>query len=206
MAITKKIAFIDHYDSFSYNVLDWLHRAGVDEADVFFARCDDREALEHVRLLRIPLVFSPGPHQPKDVPLSIELMRAAVGVVPILGICLGHQMLGFVAGAAIIAAKEPWHGATQAIEVLSHDGLFAGVERTFLAACYNSLIVERSSLAAITGWTVLAQNKHHEIMAMKKDHPEIPTWSVQYHPESFMSEQGALLAENWLQQIRRFVE
>lgn len=201
MAITEKLAFIDHYDSFSYNVLDWLYRAGVNEDEVFFARCDDRNALDHARRLRIPLVFSPGPHQPKDVPLSLLLMKSAIDVVPILGICLGHQMLGFAAGAAIVPAKAPWHGATQPIEVLSHEGPFSGVEKTFRVACYNSLTVERASLRSIPGWTVLAQNNHHEIMAMKKDHAGVATWSVQFHPESFMSEHGNIIAANWLQQI-----
>lgn len=193
-----KIAFIEHYDSFSYNVLDWLVRAGLNANKVLIARCDQNEDLAYVKNLQIPLVLSPGPHHPKDVPLSLELIKSLIGKVPILGVCLGHQLLGYCDGADVVPAKEPWHGAQQKIRILKQEAIFAGLPAEINVACYNSLTVDRASLEKISTWTILAENRHGEVMAMKKNDADVATWSVQFHPESFMSEGCQQIAKNWL--------
>lgn len=196
-----KIAFIDHYDSFSFNVLDWLFRAGLDESDVLFARCDDKNALEHVKKSKIPLVLSPGPHHPKDLSLSLDLVRTSIDHVPILGVCLGHQLLGFASGASVVPAKNPWHGSRQEIRILSQEAIFAGLPSKINVACYNSLTVDRLSMERHQHWNVLAENQDGEIMAMMKNDTAVATWSVQFHPESFMSEYGNAMAVNWLRTL-----
>lgn len=192
-----KIAFIDHYDSFSFNVLDWLYRSGIDKNEVLYVRCDDQMGLAEAKKLKIPLLISPGPHQPKDVPLTVDLVRSSLGIVPILGVCLGHQILGYVGGAEIVPAKDPWHGSVQKIKIISEEAIFAGLPSAFNVACYNSLVVDGKSISQSNKWKILAENNHGEVMAMMNVGTHAPAWSVQFHPESFMSEFGAEMASNW---------
>lgn len=196
--VDLKLAFIDHYDSFSFNVLDWLYRSGIDKHEVLFLRCDDQDGLVEAKNLKIPLLISPGPHQPKDVPLTVELVRNSLGIVPVLGICLGHQILGYVGGAGIKPAKDPWHGSVQKIHILSAEAIFAGLPSSIEAASYNSLVVDRTGLSS--DWKVLAENSFGEVMGMMRTGPGAPAWSVQFHPESFMSGHAEAMAANWLAQ------
>lgn len=196
-----KLVFMDHYDSFSFNVLDWLHRGGIVPHEIMHVYWDDAAKLNHVVDMGIPVVFSPGPNHPLDVPPSIALAKKLVGRVPILGVCLGHQILGAVAGATIIPAQDPWHGSVQEMRVLKNEAIFAGFPACFKAAVYHSLVIDRATLPET--WEVVAENAAGEVMAMVlKAAPasQAPAWSVQFHPESFMSEWGDRLLKNWLQQ------
>lgn len=192
----EKIALIDHYDSFSFNVLDWLIRGGFARSEVLHLWCDDELGLENLSQNPIPTVFGPGPNAPIDVPFSLKLAKGLTGRVPMLGICLGHQIFGHLAGATIKRAQNPWHGSQIEVKILTTDGLFAGLPPNFKVVCYNSLVIDPSRLGK--EWTPMALNSNGEIMAMRRSAPGPITWSVQFHPESFLSEHGATILQNWL--------
>jgi anthranilate synthase component 2 len=189
------IAVIDNYDSFTYNLVQYLGTLG---ADIEVHRND---AITAEALAQRPLeglVISPGPGQPRDAGISEAAIRALAGQVPILGVCLGHQALGEVYGGRVVRAARLMHGKTSPI--LHHGrGLFAGIDNPFEATRYHSLIVERESLPAdleITAWT-----PEGEIMGLK--HRGHETWGVQFHPESVLTAPGLALVENFLTLCRQ---
>ena len=180
--------FIDHYDSFSYNVIDWL-TAGEPLIKVIHLQCDDKQALQRIYERPLAIVISPGPRHPNDAAATSSLVRAFLGKVPILGVCLGHQILGNIGGFAVEKASHPFHGSTLEITVQNPGILFAGIPATFSAATYNSLVVklDPANKPAIN-WMVNAVNQYGEIQGLTwlKDKKQ-PAFGLQFHPESFLT-------------------
>jgi anthranilate synthase/aminodeoxychorismate synthase-like glutamine amidotransferase len=185
------ILVIDNYDSFTYNLVQYLQEM---DSDVRVYRNDAITLSEIERLAPSRIVISPGPGDPTDAGISVEVIQRLAGKVPILGVCLGHQSIGHAFGGHVVRAKKPMHGKISAIE---HDGktLFTGLPKPFNATRYHSLLVERSSLPAclqISAWT-----QDGEIMGLR--HKQIPALEgVQFHPESIMTTEGKHLLKNFL--------
>ena len=184
------IAVIDNYDSFTYNLVQYLGTLG---ADVLVHR-NDAVSVDELRQLRPDgLLISPGPGEPRDAGVTEDAIRALAGQVPILGVCLGHQALGEVYGGRVIRAPRLMHGKTSPI-LHRGRGLFAGLDNPFEATRYHSLIVERETLPDC--FEVMAWTPENELMGLKhKDHE---TWGVQFHPESILTTSGLKLIENFL--------
>jgi anthranilate synthase component 2 len=191
------IAVIDNYDSFTYNLVQYLGTLGA-EVQVFRNDAIGVDALAATGL--DGLVISPGPGVPKDAGISEEAIRKLAGQVPILGVCLGHQALGEVYGGRVVRAARLMHGKTSPI-LHRGRGLFAGLDNPFEATRYHSLIVERESLPEkleLMAWT-----PEGEIMGLK--HMDHETWGVQFHPESVLTRPGLKLIENFLVLCRQQV-
>lgn len=189
------IAVIDNYDSFTYNLVQYLGTLG---AEVVVHRNDAITVAELQALPLEGLLISPGPGEPRDAGISEDALRALSGVVPVLGVCLGHQALGEVFGGKVIRAPRLMHGKTSPI-MHKGRGLFAGLDNPFEATRYHSLIVDRDSLPAVlepVAWT-----PEGELMGLK--HTEHETWGVQFHPESVLTRQGLKLIENFLTLCRQ---
>ncbi len=189
-AAAMRIAVIDNYDSFTYNLVQYLGELG---AEPLVHRNDAISADEVLALAPAGILISPGPGDPGRAGVSTALIVAAAGRVPILGVCLGHQCLGAAYGARIIRAGRIMHGKTSPI---LHDGrgLFAGLPNPFTATRYHSLVVDPVSVPDCL--EVRARTAEEEIMALK--HREHETWGVQFHPESILTEVGKRLVANFL--------
>ena len=189
------ILVIDNYDSFTYNLVQYLGTLGA-EIEVY-----RNDALTVDQLAARPLdglVISPGPGEPKDAGISESAIRALSGSIPVLGVCLGHQAIGEVFGGRVVRAPRLMHGKTSPI-LHRGRGLFAGLDNPFEATRYHSLIVERETLPAsleLVAWT-----PEGEIMGLK--HPEHETWGVQFHPESVLTSRGLDLIANFLTLCRQ---
>jgi anthranilate synthase component II len=184
------IAVVDNYDSFTYNLVQYLGSLGA-ELEVVRNDAVTVDALAARRPEGV--LISPGPGQPKDAGISEDVIRRFSGQVPVLGVCLGHQGIGEVFGGRVIRAPRLMHGKTSPI--LHHGrGLFAGLDNPFEATRYHSLIVERESLPAVL--EIVAWTPDGEIMGLK--HREHETWGVQFHPESVLTAPGLKLMENFL--------
>jgi anthranilate synthase/aminodeoxychorismate synthase-like glutamine amidotransferase len=190
-----QIGFIDHYDSFSFNVIDWLREPGV---EILYAAYDDADAMRRIATAGCPLVLSPGPGRPEDVGPTLALVKALRGKVPIFGICLGHQILGYLDGAEIKRSTAPFHGSARRILVDHAQGILHDMKPAFTAAVYHSLVVDRDSLPDC--WKILAHDDLGEIQAMEwtPEPPLAPAFGVQFHPESFMSEDATPILLAWL--------
>jgi anthranilate synthase/aminodeoxychorismate synthase-like glutamine amidotransferase len=189
------ILVIDNYDSFTYNLVQYLGTLGAQPEVV------RNDALSVDALAARPLeglVISPGPGEPRDAGISEAAIRALSGRVPILGVCLGHQALGEVYGGRVVRAARIMHGKTSPI-LHRGRGLFAGLDNPFEATRYHSLIVERDSLPEVL--ELAAWTPEGEIMALK--HREHDTWGVQFHPESILTKPGLKLIENFLTLCRQ---
>ena len=184
------IAVIDNYDSFTYNLVQYLGTLGA-TVEVFRNDAIAVEALAGRGAEGV--VISPGPGEPRDAGISEDAIRALSGKVPILGVCLGHQALGEVFGGRVVRAGRLMHGKTSPI-LHKGRGLFAGLDNPFEATRYHSLIVERESLPAVL--EVMAWTPEGEIMGLK--HQSHETWGVQFHPESVLTRPGIKLIENFL--------
>ena len=189
------ILMIDNYDSFTYNLVQYLGELG----QTLVVKRNDEITIQGVRRLKPrSIVISPGPGTPDDAGISCELIRAFAGTMPILGVCLGHQCLGQVYGGEVIRAKRPMHGKTSAIHH-TKQGLFRGLPDPFEATRYHSLIVKRQGLPAalqVTAWT-----QEGEIMGLQ--HARLPVYGVQFHPESILTTAGKSLLQNFLALSRR---
>jgi len=198
--------FVDHYDSFSYNVIDWL-TADDPRIQVIHIQCDDMMALNRIQYHPLPLVISPGPKHPDDAINTTNLVRSLLGKVPILGVCLGHQILGTIGGFQVKKAVHPFHGSTVEIYVENPGALFAGVPKRFSAATYNSLVVTPALLHKTPSeWEINAVNEYGEVqgLAWLKEGAE-PAFGVQFHPESFLTEEKLQLRQNWLAVVDKFL-
>jgi anthranilate synthase component 2 len=185
------IAIIDNYDSFTYNLVQVIGSLG---GDPRVYRNDEitADALEGEGAIE-GLVVSPGPKTPKEAGVSNDMIKRFAGRVPVLGVCLGHQCLGYVYGGEIVRAERILHGKTSQI-IHQGRGLFAGLENPFPATRYHSLLVRRDTLPQAL--EVVAWTAEGEIMGLK--HREHETWGVQFHPESILTEQGPRLLQNFL--------
>ena len=192
-----RLALIDHYDSFTFNVLDWLTGPVADRVDVVYVPYDAQAAVAEVEREGLQLVISPGPKRPEDAPQTLALLSRNLGRVPILGLCLGHQMLAHVAGASVVRAIRPCHGTRIKIQVIDKS-ILAGIPATFEVASYNSLTVDPRTLPP--SWEVLAVScEFEEVQAISWSCPGVaPAFGLQFHPESFLSEYRDVLRANWL--------
>lgn len=184
------VLMIDNYDSFTYNLVQYLGELGA-ELEVHRSRKVSLNALEVLTPERI--VISPGPCTPREAGISNDVIRHFAGKVPILGVCLGHQCIGDVFGGDVVRADRLMHGKTSMILHNSTE-LFEGLENPFEATRYHSLIVKRETLPdcfEITAWT-----DQDEIMGLR--HKTLPVWGVQFHPESILTAAGKNLLANFL--------
>lgn len=188
---------IDNYDSFTYNVVQYLGELG---ARALVYRNDEIEVEAIAELKPEKIVISPGPCTPDEAGISMDVIRRYAGVLPILGICLGHQCIGQVYGGKIVRAKKVMHGKTSMI--YHHDtGVLQGLSNPFEATRYHSLVIEQDSLPdclEVTAWTKGSDGELDEIMAVK--HVEYMLEGVQFHPESILTKQGHDLLRNFLLQ------
>ena len=181
---------IDNYDSFTYNLVQYLGELG---EDVRVVRNDEVSVEDIRRMSPKNIVISPGPCTPNEAGISLDVIRALAGQVPILGVCLGHQAIGQAFGGQVIRAKEVVHGKTSRI---FHDekGLFAGLPNPFEATRYHSLIVARDGLPDCL--EVTAKTWDEEIMGLR--HKTLAVEGVQFHPESFLTTAGKDLLKNFV--------
>ncbi|MGJ7901649.1 anthranilate synthase component II [Lysobacter sp. 1R34A] len=189
------VLMIDNYDSFTYNLVQYLQALG---ADVKVIRNDDLSVSEIDRLAPERIMISPGPGTPNDAGVSLDVIRELGPRVPILGVCLGHQSLGQAYGGEVIRAQTIMHGKTSRIR---HEGrgVFAGLPDSYQATRYHSLVVSRDSLPEaleITAWTENEDGSFEEVMGLR--HREYPVEGVQFHPESILTEHGHALLKNFL--------
>jgi anthranilate synthase/aminodeoxychorismate synthase-like glutamine amidotransferase len=188
------ILMIDNYDSFTYNLVQYLGELG---AEVRVYR-NDAITLEEIAVLRPEqIVISPGPRTPAEAGVSVDVIRRFAGQIPILGVCLGHQSVGAAFGGNIVRADRLMHGKTSPIY---HDGrtIFHGLSQPFEATRYHSLLIERSTLPAcleLSAWTV-----EGEIMGVR--HRQHLVEGIQFHPESILTIEGKHLLENFLEHSR----
>ncbi|WP_026949652.1 gamma-glutamyl-gamma-aminobutyrate hydrolase family protein [Alcanivorax sp. 43B_GOM-46m] len=187
---------IDNYDSFTYNLVQYLQELG---AEVLVHRNDqiDLAGMETVGADR--LMISPGPCSPNEAGISVEAIRHFAGTLPILGVCLGHQSLGQAFGGEVVRAGQVMHGKTSSVHHTGQ-GVFAGLPSPFTATRYHSLVVARETLPEcfeITAWTENEQGEMEEIMGMR--HKELPLEGVQFHPESILTEHGHAMLKNFLE-------
>jgi anthranilate synthase component 2 len=189
------ILMIDNYDSFTYNIVQYLLELG---ADVVVRRNDEIDLDGIAALKPEKIVISPGPCTPNEAGISMLCIEHFAGAIPILGICLGHQSIGQVFGGKVIRAKEVMHGKTSLIHH-QQSGVFTDLANPFTATRYHSLVVEQSSLPdclEVTAWTE-TDGQIDEIMGLR--HRELAVEGVQFHPESILSQHGHALLQNFLQ-------
>ncbi len=184
------ILMIDNYDSFTYNLVQYLGELGGKLA-VFR---NDKITISKIRKLEPErIVISPGPGRPEDAGNSCEIIKVFSAKIPILGVCLGHQCMGQVFGAKIVRADRLMHGKTSLI-YHNRQTIFKSVKNPFEATRYHSLIVKRKSLPRCL--EIIAETKEKEIMGLK--HRELPLWGVQFHPESILTKTGKKILKNFL--------
>jgi anthranilate synthase component II len=186
------VLVIDNYDSFTYNLVQYLGELG---SEVRVVR-NDAASIESIAALQpARIVISPGPGRPEHAGITMDVIRQLGSTIPILGVCLGHQAIGAVFGGTVVRASTPMHGKTSTIE---HDGrgVFAGIDGPFVASRYHSLVVSDDGLPdelEVTAWT----REDRTIMGLR--HRERPIHGVQFHPESILTGEGMRLLRNFLE-------
>ena len=191
-----RLLMIDNYDSFTFNLVQYLQTLG---AEVKVVRNDAMSVDEIAALGASHIVVSPGPCTPNEAGVSLEVIRRLGATTPILGVCLGHQSIGQVYGGDVIRAGNIMHGKTSPIR---HEGkgVFAGLPDGYEATRYHSLVVDKNTLPAeleITAWTENPDGSMEEIMGLR--HREHPVEGVQFHPESILTQHGHALLKNFLE-------
>jgi anthranilate synthase component 2 len=192
----SKVLMIDNYDSFTYNLVQYLGELG---AEVEVRRNDEVPVAYVEQSDASHVMLSPGPCTPNEAGISLAVIERLGGVKPILGVCLGHQSIGQAFGGRIVHARRIMHGKTSMVH---HNGqaVFRGLETPFEATRYHSLVIDRESLPdglEITAWTVDDNGEMDEIMGVR--HRDLPIEGLQYHPESILSEYGHEQLRNFLQ-------
>ncbi|SHF69587.1 anthranilate synthase component 2 [Microbulbifer donghaiensis] len=190
------ILMIDNYDSFTWNVVQYLAELG---AEVVVKRNDEISVDDIEQMAPEKIVISPGPCTPNEAGISMETIRRFAGRTPILGVCLGHQSIGQVFGGKVVRARQVMHGKTSPI-VHNNLGVFHGLSNPFEATRYHSLVVEKDSLPQcleITAWTETESGEIDEIMGLR--HRELAVEGVQFHPESILTQHGHDMLRNFLE-------
>jgi len=189
------LLMIDNYDSFTYNLVQYLGELG---SDVQVVRNDQITVEEIGKLSPQQLVISPGPCTPNEAGISVAAIETLKGKLPILGVCLGHQSIGQAFGGKVIHAGAIMHGKTSEIYHNNTD-VFAGLSNPFTATRYHSLVIDKDSLPdclEVTAWTQDANGNIEEIMGVR--HKELPIYGVQFHPESILTTYGHDILQNFL--------
>lgn len=189
------ILMIDNFDSFTFNLVQYLGELG---ADVVVKRNDELSIADIEAMNPERIMVSPGPCTPNEAGISMEVIKRFAGKLPILGVCLGHQSIGQVFGGKIVHASEIMHGKTSPMH---HEGkgVFAGLPSPYEATRYHSLVIEKNSLPdclEITAWTETEDGELDEIMGVR--HKELAIEGVQFHPESILTEHGHALLKNFM--------
>ena len=191
-----KIVMIDNYDSFTYNLVQYFGELG---ADVTVVRNDEVSIADIEALQPDKLVISPGPCTPREAGISVEAILHFAGIVPILGVCLGHQCIGFAFGGDVVHAKKIMHGKTSLI--FHHNvGVFKGLNNPFVATRYHSLVIALETIPdclEVTAWTEDGSIGIDEIMGVR--HKTLDIEGVQFHPESILTEYGHDMLQNFLE-------
>ncbi len=194
--MSLRLVMIDNYDSFTYNLVQYFGELG---ANVTVVR-NDQVSLEEIKALAPDkIVISPGPCTPKEAGISVDAIVKFAGRYPILGVCLGHQSIGYAFGGNIIHAKNIMHGKTSPV-YHRNEGVFKGLTNPFTATRYHSLVIEQASLPScleITAWTQDEDGNIDEIMGVR--HKTLDIEGVQFHPESILTEHGHDLLKNFLE-------
>ncbi len=191
------LLMIDNYDSFTYNVVQYLSEL---KADVKVVRNDEWSVDDIEAAAPERIVISPGPGTPQDAGISLDVIRKLGGKTPILGICLGHQSIGEAFGAKVVRAGQVMHGKTSKI-YHTGKGVFSGLDNPFTATRYHSLVIEQGNVPEdleITAWTQKEDGSMDEIMGVQ--HKKLNVHGVQFHPESILTESGHALLKNFLEQ------
>lgn len=194
------ILMIDNYDSFTYNVVQYLGEIG---ADIVVRRNDEITIADIEAMAPERIVISPGPCTPNEAGISLAVIEHFAGKIPLLGICLGHQSIGQAFGGKVVRAGKVMHGKVSAMH---HEGkgVFRNLSNPFTATRYHSLVIEKESLPdclEITAWTENEQGEIEEIMGVR--HKTLDVEGVQFHPESILSEHGHDLLRNFIEAERR---
>ena len=194
------LLMIDNYDSFTYNIVQYLGELG---AEVEVHRNDAISLQQIEDLAPAQIVISPGPCTPTEAGISMEAIHTFAGRIPLLGICLGHQSIGQVYGGDIVRAGRVMHGKISPIEH-SGTGVFTGLNQPFNATRYHSLVIDKKTVPdclEVTAWALDEAGEREEIMGVR--HKELMVEGVQFHPESILSEQGHQLLKNFLDASNR---
>ena len=190
------LLMIDNYDSFTYNIVQYLGELG---QDVRVFRNDEITLADIEALNTQHIVISPGPCSPNEAGVSMAVIQHFAGKTPVLGVCLGHQSIGQVFGGDVIRARQVMHGKTSPIHH-KNQGVFRGLNNPLTATRYHSLIIDKNTLPdclEITAWTELEDGSVDEIMGVR--HKTLAVEGVQFHPESILTEQGHDLLKNFLE-------
>ena len=194
--MSVKLVMVDNYDSFTYNLVQYFGELG---AAVTVVRNDQVSVEDIAALAPDKIVISPGPCTPKEAGISVATINRFKGQIPILGVCLGHQSIGYAFGGNIIHAKSIMHGKTS--QVYHNDlGVFKGLNNPFTATRYHSLVIEQATIPdclEVTAWTQDADGNQDEIMGVR--HKSFDIEGVQFHPESILTEHGHDMLRNFLQ-------
>jgi anthranilate synthase/aminodeoxychorismate synthase-like glutamine amidotransferase len=184
------ILVIDNYDSFTYNLVQYLGELQVE----LQVRRNDEVTLDQIRKLKPErILVSPGPCSPRESGLSNEVIRTFGQEMPVFGVCLGHQCIGHVFGAEVVVNYRMMHGKTSPIKHNGRD-LFAGMANPFIATRYHSLVIKRDTMPDCL--EITAESDEGEIMGVR--HKQLPIWGVQFHPESILTENGRQIIRNFL--------
>ena len=185
------ILVIDNYDSFTYNIVQYLGELG---AKIDVVRNDEITVDQIIEKNPTHILISPGPCSPKEAGISVDVIQQLAGKIPILGVCLGHQSIGYAFGGEVVRAKNLMHGKTS---MISHDGLgvFKGLPNPFKATRYHSLVVKKETLPLEL--IITAESEDGEIMGLR--HQSLAVEGVQFHPESILTESGKALLLNFIQ-------
>ena len=190
------ILMIDNYDSFTFNIVQYMSELG---ATLKVVRNDEMSPKQIRDLNPEKIVVSPGPCTPNEAGISVDVIKEFHSSIPILGVCLGHQSIAQAFGGKIVRAKKVMHGKVSQIHH-NNSGVFDNLDQDFTATRYHSLVVERHSLPScfeVTAWTYDEANDFDEIMGIR--HRDFPVEGVQFHPESILTEHGHLLFKNFLE-------